>query len=485
MHTRDDCSSMKSLKVMGQKQKNKEKQATIMDKEKDICDTISSKTFKSNGSQEGISVNSNFKVKDYISEESSVEYDDDDNDDDILLEEEEEEENKNISQIEEKKKRLDSELYALTALLAPYLDRFGRLSIDMAPHVAMMGHQVHPRNIHNLSNVSLVTQEGSFFSNPNNNSRPTVDNQYPEEFMRFFNPQSINRNRFRNAVYQNNEEEEYQTRFNLHAQNQYLNFEIPVMLTPGEILSIPPRAPANIQLNPVHLHIQAQLPLRGTPNLTADREPLPGPSVSQRADKGVQTEVTPVHNPFSHVATISERNGSDFDLGSFRGSLFDASERTRLHALQRTRRLNTIRTTSNMANADNLSQNPRDITFRRSDFSDESINNSPDTHAARSGSRTREAISKPNISVHGPNDQALLPSADHSAEDLSTHPQLDSPVSYSRLKAKTVSFQIAEMDDNREYTEIGEALETEAGEVLTKVSQASNTAAKTGRLGQR
>lgn len=263
MHTRDDCSSMKSLKVVGHKQKKKDKQTALMDKDKDICDTISSKTFKSHGSQEGISVNSNFKVKDYISEESSMEYDDEDNDDDILMEEEEEEKGNNILQLEEKKKRFDMELYFLTALLAPYLDRFGRLSMDMAPHVAMMGHQVHPRNIHNLSNVSLVTQEGSVYSNPNNNSRTTLDNQYPEELMRFLNPQAINRNRFRNAVYQNNGEEEEHSEVNLHAQNQYLNFEVPVMLSPGEILSIPNRAPANIPLNPIHLHLQAQVPIRG------------------------------------------------------------------------------------------------------------------------------------------------------------------------------------------------------------------------------
>jgi hypothetical protein len=264
MNVRDDCSSMKSLKVTGQKQKHKDKQATIMEKEKDICDTISSKSFKSHGSQEGISVNSNFIVKDYISEESSMEYDEEDNDDDILLEEEEEEKGNNITQLEDKKRRLDAELYSLTALLGPFLDRFGRLSMDMAPHVAMMGHQAHPRNIHNLSSLSLATQEGSIYSNPNNNSRATADNQYPEEYMRYLNPQAVNRFRFRNAVYQINGEDEDPARVSLHVQNQYLNFEVPVMLTPGELLSTPNRAPANLPNNPIHLHLQAQVPLRGS-----------------------------------------------------------------------------------------------------------------------------------------------------------------------------------------------------------------------------
>jgi hypothetical protein len=199
----------------------------------------------------------------------------------------------------------------------------------------------------------------------------------------------------------------------------------------------------------------------------------------------VQTENIPQHNPFSHVATISERNGSDFDLGSFRGSLFDNSERGRFEYHQRARRLNTIRTTSNMANTENQSLNPRDFTFRPSDLSDESINNSPDTHIARSGSRNRDGIVKPNISVYGPQDEALMKSADHSIEESINPNQLDSPVSHSMSKAKTVSFQITELDGKEDSPEPNDHLEAESTELQTKVSESSTTAAKMGRLGHK
>lgn len=205
----------------------------------------------------------------------------------------------------------------------------------------------------------------------------------------------------------------------------------------------------------------------------------------RQVDKSVQTEVIPQHNPFSHVATISERNGSDFDLGSFRGSMFDNSERERFNHHQRGRRLNTIKTGSNVANGDHMSQNPRDITFRPSDFSDESINNSPDTHMARSGSRAREGFTNPNISVYGPQDEAVATSIDHSIEESIIPNQLDSPVSHSMSKAKTVSFHITEMEGKEEIKEGYDPAEVEAIEWQTKVSQSSNTAAKTGRLGHR
>lgn len=262
VQNRDDCTSMKSLKLGDKKGKKKDKKEPLINKEKDICDTISSKTFKSHGSQEGISVTSNFMIQDYISEESSMDYDDPDHDD-IMEEEDEFDKGNNINQLEERKRRLDSELYMLTAVLGPFMDRFGRLTMDMAPHIAMMGHEVQPRNTNNLSNLSLVTQEGSIFSNPNNNSRTTMENQFPEELNRFLNPQAINRNRYQQAVYQNTEEETEPTRPHLYLQNQFLNFEVPVMLTPGELLSTPQRQPALIPNTTVHLHLQAQVPIPG------------------------------------------------------------------------------------------------------------------------------------------------------------------------------------------------------------------------------
>lgn len=159
--------------------------------------------------------------------------------------------------------------------------------------------------------------------------------------------------------------------------------------------------------------------------------------------KGTQTDAVLMHNPFSYVATISEKNDSDFDLGSFRGSMLDHNERGRFQYSQRARRLNTIRTISNMANDDTHSQNPRDITFRPSELSDESINDSPEIPLVMNG-RTREGRTTPNIRVNAPNEDNLVPSIDHSMEGVSPNGLLDSPTSNRRSKAKTVSFQLKE-----------------------------------------
>lgn len=78
-----------------------------------------------------------------------------------------------------------------------------------------------------------------------------------------------------------------------------------------------------------------------------------------------------------------------------------------------------------------------------------------------------------------------MTSMDQSIEESINPNQLDSPVSNSRSKAKTVSFQIKELEGNHKIGESADLLETEATELLTKISQASNTAAKTGRLGNK
>lgn len=96
--------------------------------------------------------------------------------------------------------------------LAPLLDRMGRLLIDIAPHIAMLGHTDQSNTSNNFSeNLSTYTNEGSLLSkmselNKQNsiaqNGNPSVDEH------------SYDRN------------------------NAYCYFQVPVMLTPAEIIKL-------------------------------------------------------------------------------------------------------------------------------------------------------------------------------------------------------------------------------------------------------
>ena len=443
MKDRDDCSSMKSLNIFGEKAKNKEKKDTIIDKEKDICDTISDKSFKSHKS--GISLTSNFIVQDYISEEPSLEYDEDNEEDpDIedLEMEEEVEKTRSYYQLELRKKRLDSELYLLTAQLAPWLDRFGRLLVDASPHIAMMGHKVHPKNANNLSMISILTNEGSLFSNQNNNSWANNDNQYPEQLMRYLNPQALNRNRFKNIPYRNPTSEQDELKNSLQASNAFLHFEVPVMLNPGELMNLAPRSNPHVpQDAQIHLQLRAELPID-----RRDLYQLQTKSPPTR-DRAIQTE--PIYH-FSHVATISERNGSDFDLGSFRGSVIDKEEKDKkLSPSNLTTgglRLHTVRTASHIAVEENdeMEDDPNNITFRPSEMLSDFSNNSPDIASARHGMRGLNTKRK---SALDPHDDQLEPSV---ISGDSNRDQLESPANIVRNHSRTVCFKINETDEREE-----------------------------------
>lgn len=96
-----------------------------------------------------------------------------------------------------------------------------------------------------------------------------------------------------------------------------------------------------------------------------------------------------------------------------------------------------------MANNDSHSQNPRDITFRPSDLSDGSINDSPEIPLVISN-RARDGRTTPKIRVRPPDGDDFIASVDHSMEDPSPNHLLDSPTSNALSKAKTVSFKLNE-----------------------------------------
>ena len=80
------------------------------------------------------------------------------------------------------------------------MDRFGRLLMDTSPHVAMMGHNVLPRNNNNISNLSVLTNDGSLYSAHYNQSRLN-ENHIPEHINRIVNPGLTNSIRYQNAQY--------------------------------------------------------------------------------------------------------------------------------------------------------------------------------------------------------------------------------------------------------------------------------------------
>ena len=265
MKDRDDCSSMKSLNIFNEhKPKPKEHKAMVIDKEKDMCDTISATSFKSHKS--GLSVTSELMVPegtDYISEEPSDQSEDNIHEEEIE-EVDEEEKAETLSEIEEVMKKIDIQIYMLSSQLAPYLDRFGRAVVDVSPHVAMMGVSSHPRNTHNLSNISLLTNDGSIMSASNLNGSRNNDQGFPEQIQRIVNPQTLNRQRHQTALYSDSREAFQEPPRTLSLPQFFINFEVPVMLSPGELVHLD-RAQLNIQTSdsPIHLHLTAQARRQG------------------------------------------------------------------------------------------------------------------------------------------------------------------------------------------------------------------------------
>lgn len=182
---------------------------------------------------------------------------DHDEEDDDLIEEEDEDDKYDIKQFEKKMQNLDEEIYILTSQIAPWFDRMGRAMIDLSPHIAMMSHSTMSRATHNMTILSLATNDGSVFSYNANVSR-MQEPQIPERINRILNPSAINSTRFRNAQYrQATELEPENMRNTLQIPNGHLKFEVPVILTPGELLNLNPSVPS-IGPNepPIQLHLE-------------------------------------------------------------------------------------------------------------------------------------------------------------------------------------------------------------------------------------
>lgn len=194
-----------------------------------------------------------------MQEEDSID-DHDDEDDEI---EEEEDDKYDIKQFEKKMQALDEEQYVLTAQLAPWFDRMGRVMIDLSPHVAMMGQSIVQRATQNMTMMSLASNDGSIFSYNANISRMN-EPQIPDRINRILNPSAVNTTRFKNAQYKHVSETEPDTLINtLQIPNGHLKFEVPVILTPGELLNLNPRVAA-ITPNDPPIQIRLETPPLGS-----------------------------------------------------------------------------------------------------------------------------------------------------------------------------------------------------------------------------
>lgn len=97
--------------------------------------------------------------------------------------------------------------------LAPLLDRLGRLMIDLAPYVAMLGHTDQSSSALN-ENLSTYTNEGSLMSKLSEMNKQAHIMHTAEATV---------------AVEEHNEEK---------PSSSYCSFQIPVMLTPIEVLKL-------------------------------------------------------------------------------------------------------------------------------------------------------------------------------------------------------------------------------------------------------
>lgn len=143
------------------------------------------------------------------------------------------------------KERVEKLLYLITSQLAPFLDRCGRGMIDIAPHMAMQG-----QNIKSPVIGSPLERESPPFTGIYNRSRHGPDLELPDPIARFLDPLSFTRNSTAD-------------RFTLSSLGRTMQFEIPVMLNPGELLSTNSRQNNSIEDANVHLHINAQVHMPG------------------------------------------------------------------------------------------------------------------------------------------------------------------------------------------------------------------------------
>ena len=168
--------------------------------------------------------------------------------------------------------------------LAPLFDRLGRAMIDLAPHIAMLGAEVSSiSNLGQFRNLSTATMHGSTnmsnnrlglfdrFNQQNESNTDTLQNNFG------LNTQ-INPSMISNPIGQNdfsNTQQDSSNDLKGLTSDRPLLFQVPVMLNPGELLSIENNTGGLMGEGHVDLHINATV--RGTPNV-------------DRKDSGVQTD---------------------------------------------------------------------------------------------------------------------------------------------------------------------------------------------------
>lgn len=136
------------------------------------------------------------------------------------------------------KERLDKVIYLTSSQLAPLLDRSGRAMIDLSPHLAMGSQQQAPTWPPSHFDFGSDTLTRSM------SRRAGSDLDLPEPIARFLDPIAYSRPSEPNP---------------LSTTGRPLHFQIPVMLTPGELLSTNSRQNSFVAENNVHLHISAQV----------------------------------------------------------------------------------------------------------------------------------------------------------------------------------------------------------------------------------
>lgn len=143
------------------------------------------------------------------------------------------------------KDRIEKLIYLVSSQLAPFLDRCGRGMIDLAPHLAMQG-----QNLKSPIIGSPLERDSPPFTGLYNRSRQGPDLELPDSIARFLDPLSYSRNSTNDRV-------------TLASLGRSLQFEVPVMLNPGELLSTNSTQNNPIEDTSVHLHINAQVHMPG------------------------------------------------------------------------------------------------------------------------------------------------------------------------------------------------------------------------------
>jgi hypothetical protein len=140
---------------------------------------------------------------------------------------------------------IEKQLFLVCSQLAPILDRSGRAMVDVAPHFAMLGQNIKIPVI-----GSPLERAASPFNGIYNRFRHGPDLALPDPIARFLDPLHFTRS---SAT----------ERSTLSSLGRNLQFEVPVMLNPGELLSTNSRQNGLVEDNNVHLHINAQVHMPG------------------------------------------------------------------------------------------------------------------------------------------------------------------------------------------------------------------------------